>query len=192
MRRLLARTERDVESGCLRWTGARIWSNYGAISVRKWGGQKRVHRVSYELFIGPIPGGYDIEHVCHTRSDCNMRDQCPHRLCIEPTHLEAITHHENLLRGRGVPGRNAKKTHCIDGHALVGKNLYITPSTGSRQCLTCRETKRAAWLDANRVRVKARQRAWREANRESINEKHRAWKAARRAAAKATSPATES
>lgn len=142
--RLLARTRRDSETGCLLWTGARIWTNYGLISVKKWAPpgrkywHKRTHRVSFELFVGPIPDGYDVEHACHTRSNCDLRDQCPHRLCLEPTHLEAITHRENLLRGNGFPGRQTRQTHCLRNHPLAGPgaDVYVSP-VGRRQCRTC-------------------------------------------------------
>jgi hypothetical protein len=135
--RFMSHVQEDLESGCWLWTGARIWSGYGLFTVGK-GQLRRVHRLAYEWFIGPIPDGLDVEHACHTRDEtCRGRGQsCPHRACVNPTHLEAITHHENLLRGDTIPARHAAKTHCPQGHPYAGSNLYITPR-GGRACKTC-------------------------------------------------------
>ncbi|WP_192630211.1 HNH endonuclease signature motif containing protein [Lysobacter sp. OAE881] len=91
-----------------------------------WNGHRpeQAHRVSYRLHVGPIPVGLEIDHKCSTRS------------CINPTHLRAVTHRQNIARSDAVMGVNARKTHCKRGHSLSGENLYIHP-TGSRQCRAC-------------------------------------------------------
>jgi len=53
------------------------------------------HRVSYEVFVGPIPDGMIIDHLCRNRA------------CILPTHLEPVTHAENTRRGAQRPGSGA-------------------------------------------------------------------------------------
>lgn len=59
------------------------------------------HRYAYELFVGPIPWWLDIDHTCHnTDQTCEGGQSCHHRRCCNPAHLEAVTHRENLRRGR--------------------------------------------------------------------------------------------
>lgn len=77
-----------------------------------------VHRVSYQEFNGPILPGLVIDHLCRNKK------------CVNPKHLEAITSGENVLRGVGPTAMNARKTHCMRGHKLLGK-------VGSRSCQTC-------------------------------------------------------
>jgi hypothetical protein len=88
--RLLDRAVRDDESGCLRWPVSRNSKGYGHIKINN--RTVGVHRVAYEVWIGPIPQGMEIDHVA--------ANGCRHRDCIEPSHLEAVTHAENLARRR--------------------------------------------------------------------------------------------
>lgn len=133
--RLLARSVRDPESGCLRWQGAHTPAGYGQISTN--GKKVSVHRAAHELWIGPIPDGYDVDHVAARG--------CRHRDCIEPTHLEAVTHRENLLRGNGPTGRINRRDTCKDGHELT-----LRPD-GKRRCMTCRRARHRAYMAARRA-----------------------------------------
>ncbi len=102
---------------------------YGRIRIGGRGGRDhQVHRVAYEQFVGPIPHGLQIDHLCRVRSCCN------------PTHLEPVTVRENGRRG--TAGTNlalwqAAKTHCPRDHPYSGQNLYVD-RTGRRHCRTCR------------------------------------------------------
>ena len=104
------------------------------------------HRVAYELLVGPIPEGLTLDHLCHTESDCLGGDDCPHRSCVNPDHLEPVTMRENTLRTtNNIVGINARKTHCKYDHELSGDNL-ITYRNGQRACRTCkRRIWRARW-----------------------------------------------
>lgn len=82
--RLLARVQHDA-NGCWVWTGSLLADGYG--NLRDGAKVKRAHRVSYETFVGPIPGGLEIDHLCRNRS------------CINPDHLEPVTRAENQRRG---------------------------------------------------------------------------------------------
>ena len=104
--RLLARSERSAE-GCLRWTGAHVSKGYGQIVVN--GRRRSVHIVAHEVWIGPVPEGYDVDHV-HAKG-------CRHRDCIEPAHLEAVTHTENTRRAAELI------THCPKGHKYTPDNI---------------------------------------------------------------------
>lgn len=122
------------EGGCWEWTGRLNAGGYGEI---KWRGRPyMVHRAVYELLVGPIPEGLTLDHTCHKREECAGGNECPHRRCVNPAHLEPIPLRENVLRGNSLSGLNAAKTHCHLGHELAGENLYVTPS-GARACRTC-------------------------------------------------------
>lgn len=118
-----------IESGCWEWTGTRISSGYGQFSVRS----KRVlaHRWAYAHYIGPIPEGLSLDHLCRNRACCN------------PQHVEPVTHRENVHRGKAPAAVNAARTHCKHGHPLTGSNLQVRPD-GRRACLACQKARNAA------------------------------------------------
>lgn len=110
------------EGGCWEWTAARFQSGYGAIRIE---GQTRLaHRISHELYIGPIPEGLGIDHLCKNRG------------CVRPSHIEAVPQRVNLARG-DHPAAIVRRTNvCGHGHALTPENTYITPA-GWRRCREC-------------------------------------------------------
>jgi hypothetical protein len=113
---------RVVRSGCWEWQAGHVPAGYGRFY---WGGrQGYAHRFSHEAFVGPIPPGFDVDHLCR-----NPR-------CVNPEHLEAVTRRENLRRGRGLIGVNAAKTHCVNGHEFNEQNTYAY-ADGSRSCRPC-------------------------------------------------------
>lgn len=107
---------------CWPWKGHIDDQGYGRLKFR--GRSLKGHQVAVELFIGPIPMGFEPDHVCRNRA------------CANPEHLEVVPKRENILRGVCPPAKNARKTHCIRGHALEGDNLIR--ADGHRQCRTCR------------------------------------------------------
>lgn len=110
---------------CWQWTGAgvRTKNGYGRIMVN--GRLIGAHQYSYELLVGPIPKGLTIDHLCRNRG------------CVNPEHLEPVTHRINILRGDSISAKHAKKTHCIHGHPFDSVNTYYR-LTGGRTCKTCR------------------------------------------------------
>lgn len=96
-----------TEGGCWLWTGTRIWSNYGQfwLDGRMWS----AHRASFHLFVGHIPKGLTIDHLCHVADgSCPGGVVCPHRGCVNPDHLAAVTSIDNMRRGLGWKGRVPK------------------------------------------------------------------------------------
>lgn len=121
----------EPNSGCWLWTGACRSMEYGSFNGTL------AHRYSYQTFVGPIPNGLQIDHLC--------RVHC----CVNPAHLEAVTASENSLRGiAGVHLRAASIEHnkyrrtlknCKRGHELV-------PLVGHpywRYCKVCAKAKSA-------------------------------------------------
>lgn len=106
--------------GCWHWTGSLGSDGYGRLSVD--GKNLLAHRLSYEFSVGPIPDGLVIDHLCRNRA------------CVNPGHLEPVTHQTNILRGAGEAAIHASKTHCVNGHDLA--DAYRTPK-GHRRCRTC-------------------------------------------------------
>lgn len=118
------------DTGCWLWVGGSGGSGYGVLWVS--GRNVGAHRVSHELFIGPIPRGYHIDHLCVIPA------------CVNPNHLEAVTPKINNLRGRGLAAENAVKTHCAHGHEFSLENTYVAARGGSKSSRQCRECARAA------------------------------------------------
>lgn len=118
--------------GCWEWTASKNAKGYGLFTAP---GDKRArtqaHRLAWMLTRGPIDDGLVLDHLCRNPS------------CVNPAHLEPVTHRENILRGVGPTAQNARKTHCIRGHALSGSNLVVRPL--GRECRTCNLMLRREW-----------------------------------------------
>ena len=135
--RFSAKVEVDETSGCWRWKAAIGRWGYGQFW---WGGKVGyAHVFAHIAFVGPVPSGYEVDHV--------RERGCLHRDCVNPAHLEAVTKRENTLRGEGVSAQAARKTHCPKGHPYEGDNLWVEPGSGTRRCVTCvRAKNRAGYL----------------------------------------------
>ena len=118
---------RKTES-CWIWEGSIGTRGYGQITWKIDGRRPKAHRVSYQLFVGPIQAGFVLDHLCWNTS------------CVNPVHLEPVTPHENIVvRGRtSMSAIHARKTHCVHGHAFSGDNLRFRRGTKHRICQTCR------------------------------------------------------
>lgn len=152
--------ERVDKSGgfdaCWPWLKGINGNGYGSAS---WFGKIRAtHRIAYELVIGPIPEGMDLDHVCHTRDrSCQGGRTCAHRRCVNPAHLEPVPNLVNVMRGQSPHARAARQTHCEQGHEFTAENTRVYPSRpNARVCLTC---KRAAASETQRRKGKEH---WRE------------------------------
>ena len=120
--------------GCWIWKASLNTYGYGQFFHD--GSPRKAHRLSYEWANGPIPAGLEIDHLCRTRA------------CVNPDHLEPVTHRENLLRGDTFQARNANATHCPRGHAYDYANTKVGP-TGGRRCRACDREKHAERKRAN-------------------------------------------
>lgn len=107
---------------CWIWMGPMRPNGYGQIQVA--GKLKSAHRLAYELFIGATPSDLVTDHLCR-----NPR-------CVNPTHLELVTVTENTRRGTSPSAINARKTHCLNGHAFTPENTWID-RRNRRACRAC-------------------------------------------------------
>lgn len=127
----------DGDDGC--WLVERNHNNMGYAQMWGTGGQEFCHRVSYKLFVGPIPEGKVLDHLCRVRHCCN------------PAHLQAVTQQQNVEREDFTPSieasrrRSAAITHCKHGHPYDEANtLYQKGRNGmQRTCRTCRNARYA-------------------------------------------------
>lgn len=120
------------QDGCWLWSGTITSRGYGQF-VR--GGRREpAHRVAYEVAVGPIPDGMQLDHLCRERS------------CVNPTHLEPVTCRENLLRGETLAAKNVAKTTCPSGHT------YDRREGNRRRCSKCINEKNARYRSAARSR----------------------------------------
>lgn len=121
--RFWAKVDRRSDDECWLWTGS-LSAGYGRISVTTPDGRKTeaAYRVAWELLVGPIPAGLEPDHLCRVTA------------CVNPKHLEPVTHAENVRRGK--QGRMV--TACPRDHAYTPENTYIRPNgQGGRRCRTC-------------------------------------------------------
>lgn len=78
------RMKMDIDTGCWEWQKVRNSKGYGKVVID--GKNFQAHRKSYEHFVGPIPEGLEMDHLCS--------NPC----CINPKHLEPVTQLENSNR----------------------------------------------------------------------------------------------
>lgn len=112
---ILARLSNKFTVGdeCWEWTSSRNNRGYGMFYLYR--RQQLAHRVMYELMVGPIPVGLQIDHLCRNKG------------CVRPSHLEPVTGKVNKER--------ATKDRCIRGHPYTPDNLIL--QHGRRRCRAC-------------------------------------------------------
>jgi len=118
------------KTGCWIWKASKNPLGYGQLFDPTTRRLMSAYRRVYEFCIGPIPEGLEYDHLCRNPS------------CVNPDHLEPVTHAENMARApwTAIQFRRAK-THCPHGHVYEGENVYVNPK-GSRECRICRAERR--------------------------------------------------
>jgi hypothetical protein len=114
----------DKSGDCWTWTALIHTAGYGSFRPHNQGPVLYAHRYAYELEVAQIPEGMVLDHLCRNRR------------CVNPAHLEPVTHRENILRGTGASARNVDKTHCPKGHPYTDDNTYRAKGHG-RECRAC-------------------------------------------------------
>ena len=139
-----------MPSGCWEWRAATGGNGYGIF----WNGERTMvaHRWAYEQFTGPIPDGLELDHLC--------RNRC----CVNPSHLEPVTHRENGLRG--IAGQHRiewpkTNTECVNGHTLDEENTrtgFNPDGRTYRVCKTCKRENRRKFYKKHSAKINAKKR----------------------------------
>lgn len=116
----------DKTDTCWLWNG-RLNDERGYARLRIGRKFKYAHVYSYELAKEKPRKGTELDHLCRVRH------------CVNPAHLEPVTHKVNMERSS-----HATRTHCRSGHPYSGDNLYINPA-GSRACRACHKVRSRLW-----------------------------------------------
>ena len=124
LRRFVSRINWTGE--CWLFRGSPIKGDYRMFTIAK--KSYYAHRWAYLYFVGEIPMGLEIDHLCRVHS------------CVNPDHLEAVTPQENVRRSQNPCGINARKTLAKCGHPFNA----IT-SQGGRCCRECRREYKRRW-----------------------------------------------
>ena len=126
--RFEAKYEPEPMSGCWLWLAARDKHGYGVFSVRH--RSILAHRFAYQHYGGVTEVPLELDHLCRVTS------------CVNPAHLESVTHAQNVLRGRGPDAarlRFSTMTRCSRGHLLSVDNTRYSKRRQYviRQCRIC-------------------------------------------------------
>lgn len=119
---------------CWMWQAYIAPDGYGRFTFPFIKSPQLAHRVAFFFTYGFVPSApLELDHLCRTHA------------CVNPDHLEPVTHQENNRRGvySALVIENAAKTHCPQGHPYVEGNLVLSDlRRGRRSCLTCRRSRR--------------------------------------------------
>ena len=118
----------EPNTGCWLCVSNNNQRGYGRLYIGPESNLVTAHRLSFELSVGPIPPGLELDHLC--RVTC----------CVNPLHLEPVTPTENGRRANRDRERE-RGFRCPNGHLRSGSNIYVKPN-GSRQCRACAENSR--------------------------------------------------
>lgn len=129
-KRWLKHVSPEPNTGCWLWTNALTSRGYGWFGLSQKNGAKiqaTAHRAGYLFFRGDIAPGLELDHR-----------HCALKCCVNPWHLEAVTHLENMRSPSGATYLNHFKTICTRGHALVPENVRpARRDAPGRRCMAC-------------------------------------------------------
>lgn len=140
--RFWAKVEVNHPSACWQWVGA-TWKGYGQVNID--GRLYKAHRLAYALLLGDPPIDRQLDHLCRNTG------------CVNPDHLRIVSNRENGVAGYSTAGINARKTHCIRGHAFDDLNTIIIVYRGTvaRRCRRCENAAQARRYHARKDSVNA-------------------------------------
>lgn len=140
--RFWAKVDKAGSGGCWLWTADKLPTGYGRFSINTGGKTVKLlaHRVAYEWATGPIPDGLELDHLCRTRN------------CVNPAHLEPVSHRTNTRRGVGPTALNAQRDVCLRGHPFD-----TADALGARRCSVCQKARSSAASARYRAKQRGQQ-----------------------------------
>lgn len=134
--RLFTHVSPEPNSGCWLWTGYLGTHGYGTAhdGIRT----TQAHRATYRAWRGDIPPRTPLDHLCRVPA------------CVNPDHLEVVSHRTNFLRGMSPPAVAIRDGRCRFGHPYTEENTYYR-ANGNRQCRICTRRRYAEAREAAEV-----------------------------------------
>ena len=154
--RLIRDIDYEPNTGCWLWNKSVNGDGYGRLQYKN--KRYRAHREVYKYYKGEIPKGLELDHLCRVPS------------CVNPAHLEPVTHKENVRRGASLGGalwngvnHESMKTHCKWGHEFNEENtcIYIRNGRRWRECRQCRRERKQIRYWKKRELSYAAEKPWR-------------------------------
>ena len=105
-----------TEHGCWQWIGHKL-KGYGKFQIGP--SSLLAYRWLYKEIHGSLTPGLELDHLCRNRA------------CVNPEHLEPVSHLENIRRGKW-----ATATHCPNGHEYTPESTAVG-KRGTRLCRPC-------------------------------------------------------
>ena len=122
----------EGDEACWPWTAFLSEQGYGRFA-KSHVVSRNAHVVAYELTYGPVPEGFQVDHICHSQArsagECSGGPSCEHRACQNPRHLEVVSPAEHARR------RSEAQRYCKRGHEFTPENTYLY--RGMRHCKAC-------------------------------------------------------
>ncbi len=124
--RFWSKVDVKKQNQCWEWRAAKTPNGYGIFGIDN--RSTLAHTIAFKYAHSSIPKGLWIDHVCMNK------------LCVNPSHLRAVTPAISATENtNGTAAKNAKKTHCVNGHHFSLKNTKLVMRKGrpERKCRIC-------------------------------------------------------
>ena len=120
LERFLDKVNKAGPNGCWIWIAHSNPAGYGEFRIDDH--TMLAHRFSYEAFVGGLNHALELDHLCRNT------------ICVNPDHLEQVSHRVNVLRGNaGLFWKS--KSCCPKGHLYNETNTIL--DHGKRRCRRC-------------------------------------------------------
>jgi len=132
----------DASGDCWEWTASKHKDGYGLFRPHSNETMTRAHQFAWTTLVGPVPEGLELDHLCRNPA------------CVNPDHLEPVTHRENMRRTSAttvwVKKAARERTHCPQNHEYSGDNVIM--DGGYRKCRTCVNKRQNEYYQRRKMR----------------------------------------